>query len=111
MARKRQILECLTKPYLFEIAKHYEISGAYRMNAGELVNVLSRKRNVKVEDILNDLFLQDLKILCQNIGIDDKGNKKAVLIDRLLGRDNKQAKPKKVVKPKPTAGNAMVYAA
>ena len=83
MTRKRQILECLTKSYLYEIAKNYEISGAYRMNAGELVDALSRKRSVEIEEILNDLSLQDLKIVCKGVGLDDKGRTKAFLIDRL----------------------------
>jgi hypothetical protein len=48
MKRKRQILNCLTKSYLIEIAKDYEISGAYRMNLGDLVDALSRKRSVEI---------------------------------------------------------------
>jgi hypothetical protein len=68
MTRKRQILKCLTKPYLYGIAKDYQIPGAYRMNAGDLVEALSRKRSVKIEEILADLSLQDLKIICQGVG-------------------------------------------
>ena len=60
MTRKRQILNCLKKSYLYEIAKDYEISGAYRLNAGDLVGALSRKPSVKIEEILNDLSLQEI---------------------------------------------------
>jgi hypothetical protein len=101
MTRKRQILNCFVKPYLYEIAKYYEISGAYRMNAGDLVDALSRKRSVKVEEILNELSLQDLKIICQGVGLDDKGRTKAFLIDRLLNRDKTvKLKPPKKSKTK-----------
>ena len=55
MTRKRKILGRLTKSYLYGLAKDYEISGAYRMSAVDLVDALSRKRSVKIEDILNNL--------------------------------------------------------
>lgn len=103
MTRKQQILSCLYKPILNTIAADYGVTGANRMRYEDLVSVLSRMRSVKIEDILGDMSLQDLKAICQNVDVDDKGDKKALLVDRLLGRDKKVV-PKKTVpikKPKP----------
>jgi len=89
MTRKQQILSSLTKASLNAIAREHEVKGAFHMYTEDLVRVLSRMRSVRLKDILKDMFLQDLKIICQNIGTSDKGNKKADLVDRLLGHDKK----------------------
>ena len=86
MTRKQQILSSLTKASLNAIAREHEVKGAFHMYTEDLVRVLSRMQSVRLKDILKDMFLQDLKIICQNIGTDDKGNKKAILIDRLLSQ-------------------------
>jgi len=99
MTRKQKILSCLYKSYLNSIAADHGITGANQINFEDLVSTLSSMRSVKIKYILEDMPLQDLKIICQNVGIDDKGNKKALLVDRLLGRDTKvQTKPKHVKK-------------
>ena len=77
MAKKSQILDCLTKDYLNDIAKDYGIAGAYKINRNFLISILARKRSVKIQEILNDLSLADLKMICQGVGVDDTGRKKA----------------------------------
>jgi hypothetical protein len=94
MAKKSQILNCFTKECLNDIAKDHGISGAYKINRNFLISILARKRSVNIEEILNDLSLADLKMICQGIGIDDSGRKKAILVDRLLDKKKKE-KPKK----------------
>jgi len=93
MARKSQILDCLTRPYLLQIAGEYEIKGVSSLNKGDLVRALSRKHSVRIEDILSDFSLDDLKGVCQGLGVDETGRKKTLLIDRLLKRETKE-KPK-----------------
>ena len=75
MAKKSQILDCLTKDYLNDIAKEHGIAGAYRINRKFLISILSRKRSVNIKEILNDLSLADLKMICQGVGVDDTGRK------------------------------------
>ena len=87
MTPKQRILNCLTKGYLKEIAAEYGLKGASRLNKGGLVKALSRKRYVKIEDILNALSLNDLKTVCQGVDMDDSGWKKSNLVDRLMGRE------------------------
>jgi type I restriction enzyme M protein len=93
MAKKSLILDCFTKAYLNDIAKDYGIAGASGINKSELILMLAKRPNVKTEEILNELSLENLKIICQGVGVDDIGRKKTLLIDRLLGRDKKE-KPK-----------------
>jgi len=100
MAKKSQILDCFTKAYLNDIAKDYGIAGASGINKDDLIRTLAKKPNVKTEEILNDLSLEDLKLICQGVGIDDTGRKKTLLIDRLLERDRKEKS--KTTKPSKT---------
>ena len=74
MARKQQILSSLYKSFLNDIAVSHGINSPNRIGYEDLVSTLSRMRSIKIKDILNDMSLQDLKIICQNIGVDNKGN-------------------------------------
>jgi type I restriction enzyme M protein len=98
MAKKSLILDCLTKVYLNDIAKGHGIAGASGIKKPDLIRMLAMRPNVNTEEILNDLSLEDLKVICQGIGVDDTGRKKAILIDRILGRDKKE-KPNVTKKP------------
>jgi type I restriction enzyme M protein len=71
---------------LIDIAKAKEISGSARLKKEELVATLSRKRSVRIADVLKELSLTDLKSVCQNMGVYDGGRRKIDLVDRLLGR-------------------------
>jgi len=98
MAKKNRILSCLTRAYLIEIAYDYEITGVSGLKKDDIVRTLSRKRSVKIEEVLEGLSLSDLKTVCQGVGVDDTGRKKALLVDRLLDRD-KKIKTKATKKP------------
>ena len=86
MTRKRAILGLLTRSYLLEIAEAYGLPGAYRLKKGELVSTLSRKGSVRLDEVLGNLSLSDLKVVCRGLGVDDSARAKADLIDRLTGR-------------------------
>ena len=103
MTRKQRILRSLYKSFLNTIAAEHGIIAANRIPYDDLVAILSRMRSVKVEKILRGMSLQDLKIICRNTCADEKGNKKAILIDRLLNRDKNIVpdKTKQIKKLKP----------
>ena len=63
MTRKRQILNCLTKSFLNDIAREHGVIGAFHMYKEDLVATLSGMKSVKIRDIISDMFLQDLKLL------------------------------------------------
>ena len=86
MTHKRRLWSCLTRSHLIDIAKAKEISGSTRLKKEELVATLSRKRSVRIADVLKELSLTDLKSVCQNMGVYDGGRRKIDLVDRLLGR-------------------------
>ena len=73
MTPKQQILDSLTRAYLVYIACDLGVKGARYMYKKDLVTTLSRMRSVKLDDILTDMSLKDLKIICQNLGLDDTG--------------------------------------
>lgn len=55
MTPKRKILAGLTRTYLVELAVEAEVTGAARLKKDELVVSLSKKRSVKIENVLNGL--------------------------------------------------------
>jgi len=107
MTPKQKILDCLTKDFLQEIAADLGFKGMSRLNKGDLVAALSRKRSVNLEDVLNGLTLDDLKTVCRGMDMDETGRRKADLVDRLMQRNggNKdvaeaEEKPEEIDKPK-----------
>lgn len=84
---KRTILEALTKQALVEFARGHEVPGVSTMGKDELVDALVGVRSLRVEHVLGDLSRDELKAACRAAGLDDSGKEKAVLIDRLLGRN------------------------
>ncbi len=86
MTPKRKILTGLTRTYQVELAVEAEVTGAARLKKDDLVVALSKKRSVKIENVLNGLSLADLKTICCNMGLDDIGRRKADLVARLAVR-------------------------
>lgn len=90
MPSKRKLLEGLTKAGLLEIAQHYKITGLTTQNKTQIIDILAHSRSVKAEEFLALLARNDLKALCNGLGLDDSGREKQALIDRLRGSDNNQ---------------------
>lgn len=102
MTPKQKILNCLTIAYLQTVANAHGLEGVARLGKEDLVTALSRKGSVKVEMILNDLSLEDLKTVCQGMEMDDTGRSKAELVDRIMGRDGGESTSTKKERPSET---------
>ncbi len=96
MASKRKILEALTRSGLLDIARQYEITGLTAQSKAEIMDALAGSRKVQPEEFLFQFGRDDLKGICQSLGLDESGREKQLLIDRLLGKEstNGQTRPK-----------------
>ena len=99
MATKRKILDALTRTGLLDIARHYEITGLTAQSKADIVDALAGSRKVQPEEFLTLFGRDDLKGICQSLGLDESGREKQVLMDRLMGREAETKQPQ------PTASN------
>jgi len=94
MTKKQRILTTLTKQRLIEIAGQFEISGLTGYSKGDIVLDLSRRRSLSVEGVLEYLTRDELKGICLELGLDETGKEKNILIDRIIGNiDGKEPAP------------------
>jgi hypothetical protein len=85
MPGKRQILECLSRLKLIEIAGVFEITGISGKPKDIILDSLMSKRSIPIQDILNQLNRDDLKSICDSLGIDSSGKEKGLLVHRICG--------------------------
>jgi len=90
MASKRKILETITRENLLIVAQNLEIGGLSGKSKDEIVDALAGSRSVAIADVLAMFPRDNLKEMCQKLGLSDNGREKQVLIDRLLGREDAQ---------------------
>ena len=88
MSKKRKILETFPRDLLLEFVDDYELEVEDRRVKEDLIDVLARSKKAKIEEILDELTRDTLKEICTDLGLDDSSREKAVIIDRLLGRDD-----------------------
>ena len=94
MSAKRQILESLTRQRLIDLAYAFEADfGPTTLSKDELVDALARLRRTKLEELLPELSRDELKAACEALGLGSSGREKQVIIDRILGGSEGQAKP------------------
>jgi adenine-specific DNA-methyltransferase len=86
MATKRTILETVSRQGLLEVARSFEIAGLTGKSKAEIIDALTAARSVGIEAVLGLFSRDDLKGMCRDLGLDDTGREKQVLIERLLGR-------------------------
>ena len=89
MITRRQIFERFTRADLLEIARHFDLKGLGGLSKGNIVTKLARKRSIDMEMVLSILYRSFLKSLCAELGLNSSGSKQ-VLIDRILGKENKR---------------------
>ena len=100
MLKRRQIFEAFTKAELVKISEDLGFKGWAVLNKGDIVGRLTRKRSIGMDEVLNYLGYSDLISLCSKLGLNTSGRSKQVLIDRILGQENKRKpKQKKIFKP------------
>jgi type I restriction enzyme M protein len=84
---QRDALEVLTRARLIELAQGFELDVNARSNKDDLIDALARNKRASYEAILGALGRDELKEICRAHGLPDKGKEKAVLADRILGRE------------------------
>jgi len=100
MTTKRQVLELLNKSDIVETMKAFGYTGMGVVSKADLLNQLVRARSVKLEEILELFKIYQLRSICDALGFNMGGNRKADLIDRILGRAAKKPPRKKKAKAK-----------
>jgi len=81
---RRQIFESLTLVRGHELADILGIVGLNGLNKQSFIDKLSRKSSLKPVGVLGELSRAELKLLCEQLGLDSGGREKQMLIDRLL---------------------------
>ncbi len=104
MSAKRTVLESLTRKRLIELAYEFEADfSPTGLNKDELVDELARLRRTKLDELLPCLSRDELKTACEWLDLDSSGRQKQVIIDRILGSEDGQAKTK-ARKARPSRG-------
>ena len=85
MASRRQVLETLTRQHLLDLAATADVGGLTGKAKADIVDTLVASRSLTLEQVLATLSRDQLKAVCRELGLDDTGKEKQVLIDRLLG--------------------------
>jgi adenine-specific DNA-methyltransferase len=85
MPNKRHFLQSLSRPVLLDLARFFQIPGISNKPKDDIINALMAKRSITVEEILGQLSRDDLKGICEALGLDSSGKEKNVLIERISG--------------------------
>ncbi len=85
MPTKRHVLDKLSRNELVALADQHDLAVADRRVRDQLVEAAAVSRKVVLTDFLATLSRDRLKELCGELGLDDGGREKALLIGRLTG--------------------------
>jgi hypothetical protein len=78
MLNKRQILQSLSRSVLHDLSRVFEIPGLSNKPKDDIIDALMAKRSVSAEEILGQLGRDDLKGICEALGLDSSGKEKNV---------------------------------
>ena len=101
MPTKRDVLEHLKRDELLAALDRYDLPVRDRRVRGELVEALAGSRRAPLPEILDELPRTRLKEICRDLGLDDSGREKAVIIERLAGRNPHPPAPSPASPPPP----------
>ncbi|MCB9609058.1 MAG: N-6 DNA methylase [Polyangiaceae bacterium] len=90
MPTKRAVLELLKADELRAGVDAFELEVGDRRVHADLVEALAHSKKARLADVLADLSRNRLKELCRELGLDDSGREKALIIDRLTGQASPQ---------------------
>lgn len=93
MPDKRRILDALTRERLLEFARLVELPGLSGKSKVEIVHALASAKRARLRDLLPELSRDELKEICLELGLEDHGREKQVLIDRIFGREADDDEP------------------
>lgn len=83
--QRRAALESLSRDSLAALTQHYELFVSDRRVTKHHIDALVQARGVDFAELLGRLKRDELKAMCQALGLDDTGREKQVIIDRILG--------------------------
>lgn len=89
---KKQVLECLKRNRLLNIADACDIELSQRRAVDPIRSTLSRKRTLGLQTLLDLLTRDELKAACRALDLSDKGRAKSDLIERILTKSNQSSK-------------------
>jgi adenine specific DNA methylase Mod len=90
------LLRLLSKEQLLALASGSGVGGLTGKPKDEIVKALADNTGLRYDVLLNDLSRDDLKKFCSVAGLDPSGREKSVLVDRLMGRENRGLLPPEV---------------
>jgi type I restriction enzyme M protein len=82
---RRVALEALDRGRLAQLADQFAIAARDRRSARAHVDAIMRSRSVDFGELLAQLQRDDLKNICDALGLDSTGREKEVLVARILG--------------------------
>ena len=107
MASKRTVLALLTKNELQSIVAEYDLAVADKRVKDQLLDAVASSKKATLDNLLPGLSRDRLKEICRALGLDDTGKEKAMLIDRITGKDSSPQTarpPRSKIAPKPPEG-------
>lgn len=93
VSKQKQILELFTKEDLVKISRDLGFKGWAVLNKEEIIDRLSKKGAVPVDEILAGLKISGLRLICVKLKLNAGGQKKQVLIDRIVGKETRPPQP------------------
>lgn len=90
MPTKRQVVETLNRNELLALAEQHELEVADRRVREQLIDAVAGSRKVVLADALGGYSRDRLKELCRELGLDDSGREKSLLVERLTGHGAKE---------------------
>jgi type I restriction enzyme M protein len=89
--QRRSALEALSRERLARITTQYDLAVTDRRSAASHVDAILRAKRISFAELLGDLSRDELKTVCEALGVDTSGRDKQTLLDRLLGGSNSAA--------------------
>jgi type I restriction enzyme M protein len=86
--QRRTALEALPRERLSRVTEHFDLNVADRRVAASHVDAIVRAKHVDFAEVLDQLARDELKAVCEALGLDTSGREKQALIDRILGTAN-----------------------
>jgi type I restriction enzyme M protein len=86
-AQQRTALRVLGRDRLRELTDHFELDVGDKRVIDNHVDALVRSRGVDFADVLAQLFRDELKAICEALGLDSGGRAKEPIIQRILDAD------------------------
>ena len=80
------MLECLSRERLIEIGQQFELGVTTGMRKQQLVEAVAPSRKASLELVLDALSRDELKTICKEHELDEGGRRKAIIVERILGR-------------------------